>query len=191
MAAGHQARRGLFHLAPQALRQGERVAVDLQRHDADQRHADAVDTRRDRERQRRQDVRGVEHPQRQLVAHIGPRHFATDLHLEALAFEGAQFLGQHDRRAVDDRDVADFQSRSFDVRHHATPKQKAPCRPADAGRFRTPLSKLRTVFGPRLKSGEHPPLGAHVQCSISRAKRYTAGIRRIRPRACKMSTPTS
>ena len=30
--------------------------------------------------------------------------------------------------------------------------------------------KLRTDIGPRLKSGESPPLGAHVHCSMRRAK---------------------
>src|SRR4029079_6795537 len=61
----------------------------------------------------------------QLVAHVGPRHLAANLDLEALALEGTRLLGQHNRRAVDDRDESDFELRSIDVRHaphHSTNK---------------------------------------------------------------------
>jgi hypothetical protein len=88
---------------------------------------DAVNAERDRQRQRRQDVCGVENAERQLVAHVGPGDFAPDLDLETLALERAELIGQDDRRAVDDRDVADLDLGFLDRAHaYATPqKQKA------------------------------------------------------------------
>ncbi len=122
---------GLFHLLPQALGQCQRVAVYLQGHGVDHRHADAVDAERQRERQGSQDVRGVELAQRQLVANVGPRDLAADLDLEALALVGAQLLGQHDRCAVDDRDEPDFDPRLLQIGHAArTPQTKTAPRPA-------------------------------------------------------------
>ena len=83
-----------------------------------------------------QDVRGVERAQRQLVPDVGPRDLAADLDLEALTLVGAQLLGQHDRRAVDDRDEPDFDPRSLQIGHAVrTPQTKTASR--SAGRMPT------------------------------------------------------
>jgi len=132
-----------------------------------------VDAEGERERQRRQDVRGVEHAQRQLVAHVGPRHFAADLDLQPLALVGAELLGQHDRRAVDDRDEPDLDFHSLQIGHsYALHKQKASRsvgRAAD--RARTPLSNC----GPTLVRALNQERTRHwvrmVRGSMKRAKR--------------------
>ena len=171
-AVADQLGRRLFHLLPQALRQGERVAVHLQGHGVDHRHADAVDAQRQRERQRRQDVRGVELAQRQLVAHVGPRHFAADLDFESLALIGAQLLGQHDRRAVDDRDEPDLDLRSLQIGHAVrTPQTKTASR--SAGRVPTAQDAVVQTtdrLWPVFNSGESPPLGSAFRWSMKHAR---------------------
>src|SRR5262249_7502974 len=61
--------------------------------------------------------------------------FAANLDLEPVALVGAQLLGQHDRRAVDDRNESDLQSGSFDSGHDSLPlhsqTRRRPARPAE------------------------------------------------------------
>jgi hypothetical protein len=61
---------------------------------------------------------------------------------------------------------------------YATPKtKKRPARPAGMPVAQDVIVRGQTIIGLPLKSGESPPLGSHMQCSIKRARqRVSAAV---------------
>ena len=120
-------RGGFLDLAPQRLRQGDGVAVEVEGHGGNHRRADAVDPERCGERHGRQHLGGIEQADRHLVADRRPRRLAPDLDFKSLPLECTERLGEHDRRAIDQGDDSQRQLRSFQIGHYALlQNKKAP-----------------------------------------------------------------
>ena len=88
-------------------RHGDGVAVHAERERRDDRHLDVAQAQPRRDRHRRDQMRGVEHADVELVAHVRPRHFANEIDIEP--FRGGKALVDRDdqRGRVAERNKAD------------------------------------------------------------------------------------
>ena len=91
----------------QRRRNGDRVAVEAEierRHD---RHLDVAEPEARGDRDRRQQMRGVEQADIELVADVRPRHFAHQGDVEPFGRGKTLIDGDDQRRGVDQRNEAD------------------------------------------------------------------------------------
>ena len=91
-------------------RYGDRVAVHAECKRRNDRHLDVTEAETRRDRDRRDHVRGVEHPDVELVADVCPRHLADQLDVESFS-RGESLVDRDDERGrVTERDEADAQA---------------------------------------------------------------------------------
>ena len=91
-------------------RHGDGVAVHAERERRDDRHLDVAEAEARGDRDRRDQVRGVEQADVELVAHVRPGHLAHQLDVETFG-RGEALVDRDDQRGrVAERDEADAQA---------------------------------------------------------------------------------
>ena len=93
----------------QRRRYRDRIAVEAQIEWRHNWHLDVSKPEARRNRYRRQQMRGVEQADIELVADIGPRHFPHQLDVEPFGRRKALVDGDDQRGGVDQRNEADMQ----------------------------------------------------------------------------------
>ena len=107
---GEVAAGGVGECGIEGGRDRDGIAVEAEIERGDDRHLDVAEAERGRDRDRRQKVGGVEQADIELVAHVGPRHFADQLDVEP--FGGAKALvdGDDQGRGVGEGNEAEAQA---------------------------------------------------------------------------------
>ena len=97
------------HRVPEALRQGDGVAVDADLHRHDQVRGRPRQAEPARQRQRRQHMGAVEMAERQAVAQGRPGRLGGEVEFEALRSGESEFVRHDQRRGIAERDVAELE----------------------------------------------------------------------------------